>query len=337
MILFMNLLFPFEQTWAFYLGFTLFVLAVLALDLGVFHRKAHTVHFKEALGWSAFWLAVGLAFSLVIYQYALMQLGSHQPDLAKQSALEYLTGFVVEKTLAIDNLFIFVVVFSYFGIDSKYQHRVLFFGILGALIFRALFIALGSVLLQFQVLIVIFGAILIVTGIKMFFSPEKPVDPDKSWVIRLFKKVIPTTPHLEGQRFFIRKNGVLYGTPLLMALAFLEVTDIIFAIDSVPAIFALTKEPLIVFTSNVFAILGMRSLYFLLANVVGRFQFLKYGLASVLVFVGLKMAYLNQVFGGHFPITWSLLIISILIGGSIVASLLVPVKKQPLKLERSSV
>jgi len=318
----MSTLFPFAEVWWFYVAFTILVLGIIGLDLGVFHRKAHAVGPREALIWSIIWIAIGLLFSLVIYQFALFKLGSEATEAARQSALEYLTGFVVEKTLAIDNLFIFATVFTYFSIEPKYQHRVLFFGILGALVFRAIFIALGSVLLQFHILIIIFGVLLIATGVKMLFAPDKPIDPEKNWVIRSFRKILPITTEHDGQNFFIRRNGVLYGTPLLIALIFLELTDIVFAVDSVPAIFALTDEPLIVFTSNVFAILGMRSLYFLLANVMGRFRYLKYGLASVLIFVGLKMAYLNEAFGGKFPITLSLLIIGNLIGGSMLISAL---------------
>jgi tellurite resistance protein TerC len=236
--------------------------------------------------------------------------------------LEFLTGFIVEKTLAVDNIFVFVVVFSFFAIPLKYQHRVLFFGILGALIFRIIFIAMGSILLQYQWIVIFFGVFLILTGLKIIFAPEKPIDPEKNPVIKLFRKFFPVTPTIEGQKFFLRKEGVLYATPLMVALLFIEVSDIIFAVDSVPAIFAITNEPLIVFTSNVFAILGLRAMYFMLAGIIHKFRYLKYGLGIVLVFVGLKMAWLNEAFGGKFPITWSLLIIVVIIGSSILVSLL---------------
>lgn len=324
-------LFPFADYWWFYAAFTVFVLGMLALDLGVFHRDAHEVGFKEALGWSITWISLALVFGYGLYQYALWKfpldprlVGLDHAALAKQTFLEYLAGFVVEKSLSVDNIFVFVVVFGYFAIPPKYQHRVLFFGILGALIFRIIFIGLGALLMQFHWVIFVFGAFLILTGLKILFAPEKPVDPEKNPIIRLLRRVMPVTPQVHGQNFFVRLNGVLHATPLFVCLVFLELTDIVFAIDSVPAIFALTKEPLIVFTSNVFAILGLRALFFLLAGVMHRFHYLKYGLGLVLVFVGLKMAWLNEAFGGKFPITWSLGIIGGLIGASMLVSWLRP-------------
>jgi len=232
----------------------------------------------------------------------------------------------------VDNIFIFVVVFSYFAIPSKYQHRVLFYGILGALIFRIIFISLGSVLMQFHWVILLFGVFLILTGIKILFAPEKPIEPEKNPVIRLLKKFIPVTPKLEGDKFFLRKEGVLHATPLFVCLVFIEITDIVFAVDSVPAIFAITKEPLIVFTSNVFAILGLRALFFLLAGVMHKFRFLKYGLGIILVFVGLKMVWLNDAFGGKFPVGWSLGIIGLILATSIVASLVIPRREETTKI-----
>ena len=328
----LNSLFPFHTYWGFYVGFTVFVLALLALDLGVFHREAHEVSFKESLTWSIIWVSLALIFNFAFYHYAqwkfsddasLLAIPGFDPDsAAKQSALEFLTGYIVEKSLAVDNIFIFVVVFTFFAIPAKYQHRVLFFGIIGALIFRVIFIALGAVLLQYQFIVIIFGIFLMLTGIKILFAPEKPIDPEKNPVIKMFKKFFKVTPRIEGQKFFIRKEGFLYATPLFIALLFIEVSDIIFAVDSVPAIFAITKEPLIVFTSNVFAILGLRAMYFMLAGVVNKFKYLKYGLGLVLVFVGLKMTWLNEAFGGKFPITWSLLIIVSIITASIIYSIL---------------
>jgi tellurite resistance protein TerC len=324
--------FPIADYWWFYLGFTVFVLLLLALDLGVFHRKAHVVSVREASLWSVVWIALALVFNFAFYQYAawkfardprLLQVPGFDPEsAARQIGLEFLTGYVVEKTLSLDNIFVFVVVFTFFGIPALYQHRVLFFGIIGALAFRAVFIALGSVLLQYHWVIWLFGAVLILTGVKMMFAPDKKIDPDRNPLIRLFRRFVPVTGELHGQRFFVRLKGVLYATPLLLALLFVEISDIIFAVDSVPAIFAITREPLIVFASNVFAILGLRALYFLLAGAVERFALLKYGLALVLVFVGLKMVWLNDAFGGKFPIVWSLAIIGGIIAGSIVCSLL---------------
>jgi tellurite resistance protein TerC len=325
------ILFPFADYWLFYVGFTAFVLMMLALDLGVFHKDAHEVTFKESLTWSIIWISLALIFNFLFFKYAgwkfendarlLAIPGFDGNAAANQVGLEFLTGYIVEKTLAIDNIFVFVVVFSFFAVPLKYQHRVLFFGILGALIFRIIFIAMGSILLQYQWIVIFFGAFLILTGFKIIFAPEKPIDPEKNPVIKLFKKFFPVTSTFEGQKFFIRKEGMLYATPLMVALLFIEVSDIIFAVDSVPAIFAITKEPLIVFTSNVFAILGLRAMYFMLAGVIHKFRYLKYGLGIVLVFVGLKMAWLNEAFGGKFPISWSLIIIVTIIGTSILISL----------------
>lgn len=330
----MPALFPFADYWWLYALFTLGVLALLALDLGVFHRDAHEVKFKEALTWSVVWVTLALVFAFGFWQYAQWKLPQdprlaaagvtaiEAAALADRVGLEFLTGFVIEKSLSVDNIFVFVVVFTFFAIPAKYQHRVLFFGIVGALVFRIIFIALGSVLLQWQWVIWFFGAFLILTGIKILFAPEKPIDPERNPVIRLLRRFIPVTPQLHGEKFFVRREGLLHATPLFLALVFIEVTDIVFAVDSVPAIFAITKEPLIVFTSNVFAILGLRALFFLLAGAVHRFRYLKYGLGLILVFVGLKMAWLNDAFGGKFPITWSLGIIGAILGGAIAASFL---------------
>ena len=316
-----TLLFPFAEYWWFYLGFTVFVLLMLALDLGVFHRKAHEVSFKEATVWSVVWVSLALLFNVGFYYYAASKFPA---DIAWTKSLEFLTGYIVEKSLSVDNIFVFVMVFGYFAIPAKYQHRVLFYGILGALIFRAIFISAGSWLMQFHWVIYVFGAFLIITGIKMMFVPDKEIEPEKNFLIRLFKRFVPVTHELHGQKFFVRQNGVLFATPLFIALLFLELTDIIFAVDSVPAIFALTNEPLIVFTSNIFAILGLRAMYFMLAGAVDKFHLLKYGLSVVLVFVGLKMVYLNDAFGGKFPITWSLAFIGLTIAVSVVVSLMFP-------------
>jgi len=328
------LLFPFSEYWWLYAVFTAFVLLLLALDLGVFHREAHEVTFREATTWSLVWVALALVFNYGFYLYALNTLptdprltaipGFDPSAAARQTGLEFLTGYIVEKSLAVDNIFVFVVVFGFFAIPSKYQHRVLFYGIIGALVFRAIFIAMGSVLMQYKWVVILFGVFLILTGIKMFFAPEKGIHPEKNPVIRLFKRFVPVTPQLHGQRFFVTLDGRSHATPLFVALLFLEMSDIIFAVDSVPAIFALTREPLIVFTSNVFAILGLRAMYFMLAGAVDRFHMLKYGLAIVLVFVGLKMVWLNEAFGGKFPITWSLGVILAVIAASVVLSLWFP-------------
>lgn len=331
-------LFPLNEFWWLYAGFTAFVLVVLALDLGVFHKNAHEVGFKEASIWTGIWIGLALLFNYLFYLYIhyrfsiderYTSIEGFDPDVqAKTTALEFLTGFVVEKSLAIDNIFIFAVVFAYFGIPKKYQHRVLFWGILGALVFRAIFIAMGSVLMQYHWLVIFFGALLILTGIKMFFAGTKAQNLENNFLVRQLKKIFRVHPQVEGDKFFVKKNGLNYATPLFLALVFLELSDIVFAVDSVPAIFALTNEPLIVFTSNIFAILGLRSMYFMLAGVMDRFIYIKYGLASVLIFVGLKMVWLNEAFGGKFPISWSLGIITVLIGSSIGVSLVIDQRKK---------
>ena len=241
-----------------------------------------------------------------------------EPGVAQQVALEFLAGFVVEYTLSIDNMFVFVVIFSFFAVPSELQHRVLFYGILGALIFRAVFIALGSVLLSYHLVVMLFGVVLVVTGIRMLFHDSGEASPERNLLVRLTRRFVPVTADFHDKHFFVHINRHRHATPLFLALMAIEMSDIVFAIDSVPAIFALTNEPLIVFTSNVFAILGLRSLYFVLAAAVARFSLLRFGLAGVLVFIGLKMSVLNP-----FPITWSLAIIATLVGGSIVASLVV--------------
>lgn len=316
-------LFPFAEYWWFYGLFLLFVLLMLALDLGVFNRKAHVVSFKEATVWSVVWVVLALVFNFVLYQYSLAKFGA---ETAWQTAMEFLSGYVVEYSLSVDNIFVFVLVFTYFSIPAKYKHRVLFYGILGALVFRAIFITLGAALMQFHFVIYVFGGFLILTGLKMMFSHSEEIEPEKNFLIRIFKRFMPVTHKIEGKNFFVKENGVTHATPLFIALLFLEATDIIFAVDSVPAIFALTSEPLIVFTSNIFAILGLRSMYFMLAGAIDKFHLLKYGLSFVLIFVGLKMVYLNDAFGGKFPISWSLGIILGTIALSVAASLVFPHK-----------
>lgn len=320
----MDLLFPFGEYWWFYAGFTALVLALLAVDLGVFHRDAHVVSFRESLTWSVVWISLGLAFGGALYAYASAKFG---PALGSRIGLEYLTGYLVEKSLAVDNIFVFVLVFSYFGIPQQYQHRVLFYGILGALLFRAIFVALGSVLMQYWFVVAFFGVLLIATGIKMLWSPDQKIEPERNPVVRLLRRLVPLTDRLHGQQFLVRLDGRWHATPLFVALVVLEMSDIIFAVDSVPAIFAISSEPLIVFTSNVLAILGLRAMYFLLADAVTRFHLLKYGLAAVLIFVGLKMVWLNDAFGGKFPIGWSLGIIATILTMSVVASWLVRTPK----------
>jgi tellurite resistance protein TerC len=294
-----------------WLGFTAFVLVLLALDLGVFHRKAHEVRTKEALTWTAVWIALALLFNLGVYHW-----------FGSQLALEFLTGYVIEKALSVDNLFVFLVVFSYFSVPQALQHRVLFWGILGALVMRALFIFLGAALLQsFHWIIYVFGGFLIITGIKLLVQSEQEVHPERNPILRLFRRFLPTVPDYRGTRFLVREAGRLYATPLLMVLVVIEATDIVFAVDSIPAIFAVTADPFIVYTSNVFAILGLRALYFALAAMMGRFHYLKTGLGLVLTFVGIKMAITDLY---KIPIAISLAVIATILTGSVIASLLRP-------------
>ena len=314
----MDVLFPFATYWWFYVGFTAFVLVLLAVDLGIFHRHAHVVTYRESLTWSIVWVSLALVFNYGFFLYASSVFG---PEAGGRLGLEFLTGYLIEKSLAVDNIFVFVLVFNYFAIPLQYQHRVLFYGIIGALVFRAIFIALGSVLMQYAAVVVVFGILLIVTGIKMLAAPEQKIEPERNPVVRLLRRLIPVTPELQGQRFLVRLAGRWHATPLFVALVFLEMSDIIFAVDSVPAIFAISPEPLIVFTSNVFAILGLRAMYFLLAGAIEQFHLLKYALAFVLMFVGLKMVWLNDAFGGKFPIGWSLGIIAALLTAGVVGSL----------------
>uniref|UniRef100_Q02CJ7 Integral membrane protein TerC n=1 Tax=Solibacter usitatus (strain Ellin6076) TaxID=234267 RepID=Q02CJ7_SOLUE len=314
-------LFPFAEYWWFYAAFSGFVLLVLAMDLGIFHRKLHAVGFREALTWTALWAALSLLFCLGLYWYV----GSrHGPEVSKQAAIEFLTGYVVEWSLSLDNMFVFALIFGFFAVPERYQHRILFYGILGAMVFRAIFIALGSALLQNAWMVVVFGLFLCATGVKMLVTRERPVDLNRSPIVRLLQRYIPIASTGDGHRFLQRVDGRLLATPLLVTLVFIEISDIIFAIDSVPAIFAITREPLIVFTSNVFAILGLRSMYFLLAGAVHRFHLLRYGLALVLIFVGLKMAWLNQISNGHFPMGPSLAIIGGILAAAIGLSLMFP-------------
>ena len=331
------MLFPLAEYWWFYVAFTAFILVLLAIDLGVFNRQAHVVSIREAAKFSALWITLALVFNVLLYFYALSTFSADARLLATPGfdpaaaawrvALEFLAGYVVEYTLSVDNMFVFVVIFSFFGVPSAYQHRVLFYGILGALVFRAAFIALGSVLLSYHWVIVVFGGLLIYTGFRMLSHDPGTMEPDKNPLVRLTRRLMPVADHFDGKNFFSRIGGRWHATPLLLALMAIEMSDIVFAIDSVPAIFALTREPLIVFTSNVFAILGLRSLYFVLAGAVAKFSLLRFGLAGVLMFIGLKMIWLNEAWGGHFPIGWSLAIIGSLVGGSIVASLVVGRRK----------
>jgi len=299
-----------------WLLFNLFVLAMLALDLGVFHRKAHEVKVKEALAWTAVWVALALIFDAWMYY-------SRGP----QAGLEFLTGYLIEKALSVDNVFVFILIFSYFRVPETYQHRVLFWGILGALIMRGIFIAAGVALIQqFHWIIYVFGAFLVLTGIRLAQEKDKEIHPERNPVLRLFRRWVPLADQYENGRFFVKRAGKLSATPLLVTLLMVETTDVIFAVDSIPAILAITRDAFIVYTSNVFAILGLRALYFALAGIVKMFHHLHYGLALIVAFVGVKML-LTDVY--KIPISWSLAIVAAFLALSVVASLVWPKASKP--------
>jgi tellurite resistance protein TerC len=292
-------------------GFLTVVLGLLALDLGVFHRQAHEVKFKEAAAWSVFWISLALLFNLFVWRW-----------FGPKAGVEFLTGYLVEKALSVDNIFVFLVIFSAFSVPAAYQHRVLFWGILGALVMRAIFIFAGAALLgAFHWLIYVFGAFLIFTGVKLLLRKDEEVHPERNPLFRLFRRFVPATSQYHGQKFWIRENGKWIATPLFLVLLAVEATDVVFAVDSIPAIFAITRDPFLVFTSNVMAILGLRALFFCLSGVMGMFHHLKFGLSGVLVFVGGKML-LADVY--KVPVMASLTVIATLLLGSVVASLLWP-------------
>ncbi len=289
--------------------FTVFVAGMLALDLGVFNRKAHEVRFREALTWSVVWVALSMVFNAWIYR-----------AYGSEKALEFLTGYVIEKALSVDNIFVFVVLFGSFAVPKIYQHRVLFWGVIGAILLRAIFIGLGAALItRFHWVMYLFGAILIVTGARLMFAGNAEPHPERNPIYRFVRRVIPAVPEYHGKHFFARIDGRWFATPLLLVLIAIEATDVVFAVDSIPAIFAITEDPFIVYTSNIFAILGLRAMYFLLAGVIDKFHLLKYGLALVLLFVGGKMVIADWV---KVPIGISLGVIAVLLGGSVIASLL---------------
>ncbi|WP_303922457.1 TerC family protein [Draconibacterium sediminis] len=291
-------------------GFLIFVVLMLALDLGVLNRKSHEIKLKEALLWSALWISLALIFNYGIYLY-----------MGKAKAIEFLTGYLIEKSLSMDNLFVFIMVFSYFNIPPKYQHKVLFWGILGALILRAIFIFSGVALInRFHWIIYIFGAFLVFTGLKMAVKQDESIEPDKNPIVRLFKRFFPVTDKMYDGKFFVKLNNAkLVATPLFIVLLVIEFTDLIFAVDSIPAILAISTDTFIVFTSNVFAILGLRALYFALAGMSRMFYFLKYGLAVILVFVGVKMLIADLY---KIPISYSLITIAAILFLSVIISVL---------------
>jgi tellurite resistance protein TerC len=300
-----------DQTWL-WIGFNLFVLAMLALDLGVFHKKCHVVTFKESMSWTVVWVSLALLFNLGIAHY-----------FGPEKGLEFFTGYVIEKSLSVDNVFVFALLFSYFAVPPIYQHKVLFWGVLGALVMRAGMIVLGAALItKFAWIIYLFGGFLILTGLKMIFKKEEEIHPENNPVVRWFKKLMPVTPDYRGDRFFVKDNGILKATPLFVVLILVEISDLIFAVDSIPAIFAVTTDPFIVYTSNVFAILGLRSLYFALAGVMDKFHYLKIGLGVILTFVGIKMLLVHTPW--KIDTLLSLGVIVVILTTSVVCSLLKP-------------
>ena len=300
-----------------WIGFTVFVVAMLVLDLSVFHRRAHAVRMREALIWTGVWIGMALLFNLGVYLW-----------FGARTGLEFLTGYLIEKALSVDNIFVFLVIFAYFRVPGALQHRVLFWGILGALVTRAIFILLGAALLhRFHWVIYLFGGFLVFTGIKLLFQGEGEVHPERNPVLRLFARLVPTVTDYRGARFTVIQAGRRYATPLLMVLIVVETTDLVFAVDSIPAIFAVTRDPFIVYTSNIFAILGLRALFFVLAGTMNKFHYLQVGLGLVLAFVGVKML-IADVY--KVPVGISLGVIATLLAGSMIASLLRPPVEPPL-------
>lgn len=305
---------PNTTTWIL---FNLFVIAMLALDLGFFHRKEHEVKAREALVWSAFWIFLALLFNVVLYFW-----------LGPKPAAEYLTGYLLEKSLSVDNLFVMLLIFSYFQIPGRYQHRILFWGIIGALIMRGILILIGAALIhRFEWILYLFGAFLVVTGLKMLFgNDDEKIEPERNPVLKLFKRFVPVTPEFHGKRFFVQIDGQRFATPLMVALIVVEISDLIFAVDSIPAIFVVTQDPFIIYTSNVFAILGLRSLYFALAAVIDKFHYLKFALALILTFIGVKM--LGKEFVHDLPVWITLGIVAGTLLGAVVASVIWPPRHQ---------
>lgn len=302
-----------------WIGFNVFVLAMLAVDLGVFHRKSHAVTFKESMAWTCVWVVLALVFNLGIWHFS-----------GPSKALEFFTGYLIEKSLSVDNVFVFALLFSYFAVPPKYQHKVLFWGILGALVMRAAMIGVGSALIsRFTWIIYLFGAFLILTGIKMVVKKEEEIHPENNPVVKWFKKFMPVTKDYHGDKFFVMENGVRSATPLFITLLLVEMSDVIFAVDSIPAIFAVTTDPFIVYTSNVFAILGLRSLYFVLAGVMNKFHYLKMGLGVVLTFIGVKMMLAHTAY--KIDTLVSLGVVVLVLTASVVLSLLRPKLVDPAK------
>jgi len=304
-----------DQSALLWLGFNLFVILMLALDLGVFHRKTHVVSVREALTWTGIWITLALFFNLFIFY-----------SFGEEKAVEFFTGYLIEKSLSVDNIFVIILIFSYFQVPDEYQHKVLFWGILGALVMRAIFIFSGIELIhRFHWLVYIFGGFLIFTGIKMLVSDDSKIEPEKNPLIKLARRVFSVTESFEGSKFFTKKKGKTWATPLFLVVILIEATDLIFAVDSIPAILAISEDPFIVYTSNVFAILGLRSLYFALSGIEKYFHYLKFGLSAILVFVGVKMCIVDFY---KIPVEISLIVIVFVLAIAMIASRLFPKKSE---------
>src|SRR5271169_4115141 len=311
------------SNWIFWVLFNVFVLAMLALDLGLFHREKRVVHVREALGWTAFWITLAAGFAVLIYFFGHTLVSGHaRPN--PQLSLEFVTGYLIELSLSVDNLFVFLLIFRYFRVPRAFQHQVLFWGVLGALVMRAIFIAAGITLLnRFHWFIYIFGAILIYSGVKLLRQKGEQIHPEANPVLRGFRKLFPVTKNYEDGKFFVRRGMVRYATPLAVVLLLVETTDVLFATDSIPAVLGVTREPFIVYTSNVFAILGLRSLYFALSGMIEMFHFLHYGLSLILIFIGVKMLASNYVL---IPTGVALGVVAVVLAVSVVLSLMFPKK-----------
>jgi tellurite resistance protein TerC len=304
-----------DDMFVLWTSFNVFVLAMLALDLGVFHRKTHEITLREALIWTSVWISLAMIFNLFVYYY-----------FDKETTIEFFTGYVIEKSLSIDNIFVIIMIFSYFNVPKTYQHKVLFWGILGALVMRVIFILSGIELIhRFHWLIYIFGGFLVITGIRMLTSGDEKLEPEKIPLVKLARKIFRFTPDFEGDQFFVIKEGVRWATPLFLVVIMIEFTDLIFAVDSIPAILSISDDPFIVYTSNVFAILGLRSLYFALAGIEKYFKYLKYGLSAILIFVGLKMCTSDFI---KIPVEISLIVIVFILTIAMLASVIVRRKNE---------
>ncbi len=311
------------SNWIFWVLFNLFVFAMLALDLGVFHHRKHVVQFREAIGWTVVWVSLAGIFAVFLYFFGHTLVG-HLGRANSELSLEFVTGYLIEQSLSVDNLFVFLLIFRYFQVPRHYQHSVLLWGVVGALVMRAIFILAGIQLLKrFEWIIYIFGAILIYSGIKLFTQKGQQIEPEKNLVLRAFRKFFPVTKTYQDDKFFVRRAGIRYATPLAIVLIIIETTDLLFATDSIPAVLAVTREPFIVYTSNVFAILGLRSLYFALAGMIETFHLLHYGLSLILIFIGVKMLASHYI---TIPIGIALGVVAGVLLLSIVASLLFPAK-----------